>query len=69
MSIVKIFQTNLKSERTNRGLSQAEVAKKSKLSVSYISMLERGERTPALDTLEVLARAFKVAPSHLLERR
>jgi transcriptional regulator with XRE-family HTH domain len=29
-------------------------------------MLERGQRTPPLDTLESLAKALAVSPTHLL---
>lgn len=60
------FAANLKSERLRRKLSQEALASKSALSVSYISMLERGQRTPPLDTLESLAKALAVAPTSLL---
>ena len=60
------FATNLKSERMRRKLSQESLAHKAGLSVSYISMLERGQRTPPLDTLETLARALSVSPVTLL---
>ncbi len=60
------FAVNLKSERLRRRLSQQSLAAKARLSVSYISMLERGQRTPPLDTLESLARALAVAPTALL---
>jgi transcriptional regulator with XRE-family HTH domain len=60
------FANNLKSERMRRKLSQESLAHKAGLSVSYISMLERGQRTPPLDTLETLARALSVSPVALL---
>jgi ribosome-binding protein aMBF1 (putative translation factor) len=60
------FAVNLKSERLRRKLSQEALAAKAGLSVSYISMLERGQRTPPLDTLESLAKALAVAPTSLL---
>jgi transcriptional regulator with XRE-family HTH domain len=60
------FALNLKNERLRRKLSQEALATKAGLSVSYISMLERGQRTPPLDTLEALARALTVQPTHLL---
>ena len=47
-------------------LSQEALAAKANLSVSYISMLERGQRTPPLDTLETLAKALSVSPVSLL---
>src|SRR5512133_759413 len=60
------FAVNLKSERLRRKLSQEALAAKAGLSVSYISMLERGQRTPPLDTLESLAKALAVSPTSLL---
>jgi transcriptional regulator with XRE-family HTH domain len=60
------FAVNLKSERLRRKLSQEALAAKAGLSVSYNSMLERGQRTPPLDTLESLAKALSVSPTHLL---
>jgi transcriptional regulator with XRE-family HTH domain len=60
------FASNLKSERIRRKMSQETLASKAGLSVSYISMLERGQRTPPLDTLESLARALAVSPVSLL---
>jgi transcriptional regulator with XRE-family HTH domain len=60
------FAVNLKNERLRRRLSQEALAAKAQLSVSYISMLERGQRTPPLDTLESLAKALAVSPTSLL---
>jgi transcriptional regulator with XRE-family HTH domain len=60
------FAVNLKSERLRRKLSQEALAAKAGLSVSYISMLERGQRMPPLDTLESLAKALAVTPITLL---
>jgi ribosome-binding protein aMBF1 (putative translation factor) len=61
------FATNLKVERLRRKLSQEALAAKAGLSVSYISMLERGQRTPPLDTLESIAKALAVNASTLLQ--
>jgi transcriptional regulator with XRE-family HTH domain len=60
------FAVNLKSERLRRKLSQEALAAKAGLSVSYISMLERGQRTPPLDTLESLAKALSITPTSLI---
>jgi len=37
------------------------------VSVSYISMLERGQRSPPLEMLEALAKALRVSPLELLQ--
>ena len=65
-SLADKFAGNLKSERMRRKLSQEALARKAGLSVSYISMLESGQRTPPLETLEQLAKALSVNPLHLL---
>ena len=65
-SLSEKFAVNLKSERLRRKLSQETLAGKAGLSVSYISMLERGQRTPPLDTLEALAKALGVGPASLI---
>ncbi len=65
-SLAVKFAGNLRSERLRRRLSQETLAHKARLSVSYISMLERGQRSPPLDTLESLAAALAVPPTQLL---
>ncbi len=67
MTLSNIVAQNLRAVRAKQKLSQQAVAKKAKVSVSYISMLERGERMPPLETLEVLAKALGVAPLYLLQ--
>lgn len=61
-----IFAGNMKEIRTEKKLSQEEVATKAKVSVSYVSMLERGQRNPPLDTVETVAKALGVPPVKLL---
>ena len=58
---------NLKAQRLKKKLSQEALASKAGISVSYVSMLERAERTPPLDTLESLASALGVTPVSLLQ--
>ncbi len=69
MSLATIVAQNLLATRNQKNLTQTVFAKKAKLSVSYISMLERGTRTPPLETLEVLAKALGVPPLDLLQER
>jgi transcriptional regulator with XRE-family HTH domain len=66
MSLVDNVAQQLHTARTARKLSQARVAKDAGVSVSYISMLERG-RSPPLETLEALAKALRVSPLELLQ--
>jgi len=62
----QIVAENLHALRLRQSLSQEALAKKCGISVSYVSMLERGERTPPLETLEALAKGLAVSPLVLL---
>ena len=69
MPLRQIVAHNLHAARVRRRLSQQALAAKAGVSLSYISMLERGQRSPPLETLEVLADALGVAPVVLLDER
>lgn len=56
---------HLRSSRSGDRVTQEELAAKAGISVSYLSMLERGERAPHLDTLARLAEALGVPLSEL----
>lgn len=66
-TLAENFAKQLKRTRTRRGLSQEALAQEAHLSVSYISMLEREQRTPPLNTLEQLAAALGVKATDLLK--
>lgn len=55
----------MQMRRKERGLSQAELADKANLSLSFISRIERGVSPPALDTLFAVADALRIKPSAL----
>ena len=56
MNLVKA----IKLCRTSRGLSQAELAKRSGCSISYLSLLENSQRDPAISVVEKIARGLNV---------
>jgi len=60
VNLVDTVTANLKARRLAKKLSQEDLAEKAGISVSYVSMLERGQRSPPLDTLESLAKALGV---------
>jgi transcriptional regulator with XRE-family HTH domain len=57
----------VKRLREAKGLTQAELAKKAKVTQPYITMLESGQRKePSLATLRRLAKALGVPVTELL---
>ncbi len=67
MTLLDTLAQNLYQARLQKNFSQRDVADKAGISISYVSMLERGQRSPPLETVEVLAKALGVAPLTLLE--
>ncbi len=66
MSLKKIVANNLKNLRMQNGLSRKEAAEKLNLTSSYLSYLERGERTPGINIIEKIAQLYNVEPYILL---
>lgn len=62
------FGKALKEYRLSMELSQEELALKSELDRTYISMLERNLKTPTLTTLIKIAKSLSVSPSTLFTR-
>lgn len=60
------FAERLRDLRTQKELSQIELAKKLGLSNSTISMYERGEREPDFETLDLIGDFFNVDVNYLL---
>lgn len=61
-----MFSEILKSLRKRAGLTQEELAKKTDISKSAVSMYENGNRTPDFETLEMFADFFNVNLSYLI---
>ena len=57
----------LKRIREAKGLSQAAVAKRARLTREYVNKLEAGRYDPPLSTINALARALGVPVTELLE--
>lgn len=66
MDLLTRFAGNVKRLRSRKHLSQKALADKVGISVSYVSMLERGQRSPPLETIEKMAKALGVTPAALL---
>jgi ribosome-binding protein aMBF1 (putative translation factor) len=66
MDLLTRFAGNVRRLRSKKKLSQKALADKVGISVSYVSMLERGQRSPPLETIEKMAKALGVPPANLL---
>jgi transcriptional regulator with XRE-family HTH domain len=66
MDLLTRFASNVRRLRSKKKLSQKALADKVGISVSYVSMLERGQRSPPLETIEKMAKALSVPPATLL---
>ncbi len=69
MDLLTKFAANVRRLRSKKKLSQKALADKVGISVSYVSMLERGQRSPPLETIEKMAKALGVQPAALLGGR
>tara|TARA_R110000744_G_scaffold375391_2_gene488826 strand:+ start:1689 stop:1913 length:225 start_codon:yes stop_codon:yes gene_type:complete len=65
-SFKKKFGEQLRTLREERELSQEALAAAAKLHRTHISLLERGERSARLETIEALAKALKIQPAELM---
>lgn len=55
---------DLRTQRIDKW-TQEDLAERAKISVSFLSMIERGERVPHVETLGALAQALEVSLSEL----
>lgn len=60
MRLLQVFSKNLRKYRNASGLSQEAFANKAGLHRTYISALERGKRSIALDNIEKIADALEI---------
>lgn len=66
MDVVALFGKNVRRLRTERGMSQEDLALEAGMKRSYLSDLERGTRNPSVRSLGRLATALGIEPWRLL---
>ena len=66
MDLLQAFGIVLKQFRTKKALSQEELAHRSSLDRTYISLLERGLRSPTINTLFALCRSLEISSSQFV---
>ncbi len=67
MVLAKVFGQVLKQRREALNLSQEELAFEAGLHRTYISLLERGVKSPTLNVLFRLAEALDIPPSQFIQ--
>jgi transcriptional regulator with XRE-family HTH domain len=65
LSSVRALAARIRELREGAGMTQEDLAVRSRVSVSFISMIERGARTPSHETLVQLADALSVPTGEL----
>jgi len=68
LSIEEAFGRVLQQLRKDKGLSQEDLGFESGYHRTYISLLERGKKSPSLKTIFQLAEALHVEPLEIMER-
>ncbi len=58
---------NLKKIRTNKNITQTELAEKLKVDKSFVSNLENGKNNPTLSTITNIANVLSVPIEELLK--
>lgn len=66
MDVAKAFGMTLQRFRHKAKLSQELLAEKAGIDRTYVSLLERGLRTPTLLTVFEIAKALEVSPVELV---
>jgi len=66
-NLAKKFGMKVRIERIKRNLSQDKLAELADLHKNSIGAIERGESSPTLDTINLLAKVFEMKPCELLD--
>lgn len=61
-----VFGKHLKQLRQLQELTQQELAERADMSISFLSTIERGLKSPTIETLEKLAEALGISLSQLM---
>jgi len=66
-AILRRLGARVRDLRRKKGMTQQGLAQALRLSVAYVSLIERGRRNPPVTTVVAVARALGVAPRLLLD--
>jgi transcriptional regulator with XRE-family HTH domain len=65
-AIVRLFGARLRELRHSRGMTQAQLAERAQVTVSYVGRLEAGGAAPGIDLVGRLASALGATAAELL---
>lgn len=65
--LLQQFGKRIRELRTERGLSQEQLAEQTGFHRTYIGMIERGERNLSLTNVGIFAKTFEISISDLLD--
>ena len=65
--LIDAFGKRIRTLRTDRGLSQEQLAELTGFHRTYIGMIERGERNLSLSNIGVFAKVFEMSVSELMD--
>ena len=68
MTLEKAFAEELRKARENKGLTQEKLGFESGYHRTYISQLERGQKSPTLKAVFKVAEALGIKASELIAR-
>jgi transcriptional regulator with XRE-family HTH domain len=66
LDLNQAFGRTLRRVRLEKGLTHEALAEKAELHPTFISLLERGQRMPSLNTVLLLARALNLSASEFI---
>jgi transcriptional regulator with XRE-family HTH domain len=66
-SLRKDFGQRLRSIRIERNLTQEEFAEQVRISVDFLSLIERGINAPSFETMEQMAKELRMPVKALFE--
>jgi len=67
-TLERAFGFTLRRLRQDRGLSQENLGFESGYHRTYISLLERGQKSPSLQTIFTLSKALKIEPNEMIRQ-
>jgi transcriptional regulator with XRE-family HTH domain len=67
LNVKELLGARVREIRNEKGLTQAQLAERTHLSINMISYVERAIKFPSAATFEKLSKALKVTPDKLFK--